>query len=126
MHAGRRKDAVVELSVPQPRATLEMLPQLPRFGSSQQLRKFRQASRAQIHPLRIGRTQVLLDHRNASNVYRVFYIRRAARILPLYLLMLIAYYTFIAFGISSEPTFRNAFATVDTASIWHYLTQQVT
>ena len=46
---------------------------------------------------------ILLDHRKASNVYHVFYFRRATRILPLYLLTLAAYYTCVALGLATDP-----------------------
>jgi peptidoglycan/LPS O-acetylase OafA/YrhL len=35
---------------------------------------------------------ILLDHREADNYFKVFYIRRACRILPLYFLVLLSFY----------------------------------
>ncbi len=71
---------------------------------------------------------ILLDHRKASNVYHVFYFRRATRILPLYLLTLAAYYTCVALGLATDPRHEFLFASAamtagDTAPpLWRYLT----
>jgi peptidoglycan/LPS O-acetylase OafA/YrhL len=41
---------------------------------------------------------ILLDHREATNYYKVFYLRRACRIFPVYYLMLLVFYVMIALG----------------------------
>jgi peptidoglycan/LPS O-acetylase OafA/YrhL len=41
---------------------------------------------------------ILLDHREATNYYKVFYMRRACRIFPAYYLMLLVFYVMIALG----------------------------
>ncbi|MGH9768819.1 MAG: acyltransferase family protein [Blastocatellia bacterium] len=43
---------------------------------------------------------ILLDHREATNYYKVFYLRRACRIFPAYYLTLFLFYALIAFGAS--------------------------
>lgn len=48
---------------------------------------------------------ILLDHRQTSNYFRVFYLRRACRILPLYFLMLGLFVCCRATRISTWPYF---------------------
>jgi peptidoglycan/LPS O-acetylase OafA/YrhL len=43
---------------------------------------------------------ILLDHRGAANYYKVFYLRRACRIFPLYYLTLFLFFALVAFGAS--------------------------
>ncbi len=43
---------------------------------------------------------ILLDHREATNYYKVFYLRRTCRIFPVYYLLLFLFYALIAFGAS--------------------------
>lgn len=43
---------------------------------------------------------ILLDHRGAANYYKVFYLRRACRIFPLYYLTLFLFFALIALGAS--------------------------
>jgi peptidoglycan/LPS O-acetylase OafA/YrhL len=47
-------------------------------------------------------TGILLDHRGASNFFRVFYIRRACRILPLYYLLLALYVLLTLLPLAAE------------------------
>jgi peptidoglycan/LPS O-acetylase OafA/YrhL len=49
---------------------------------------------------------ILLDHRQTSNYFRVFYLRRACRILPLYFLMLALFVWFRATSLSTLPHFE--------------------
>lgn len=57
---------------------------------------------------------VLLDAKNSSNYFSVFYIRRSLRILPLYYVLLILFLTLPKF-ISNEELFRH------TLPFWSYL-----
>jgi peptidoglycan/LPS O-acetylase OafA/YrhL len=41
---------------------------------------------------------ILLDHRESTNYYKIFYLRRACRIFPMYYLMLLVFYALIALG----------------------------
>jgi peptidoglycan/LPS O-acetylase OafA/YrhL len=59
---------------------------------------------------------ILIENREAPNYYRVFYIRRALRILPLYLMVLALFYTFRTEGKGWDFVFGNGF------QLWHYIT----
>jgi len=63
---------------------------------------------------------ILIDHRDASNYFRVFYLRRVCRILPLYLLLLAVFVCFSGTAIASEERFRWLFA--KPFPLWAYLT----
>jgi Predicted acyltransferases len=49
---------------------------------------------------------ILLDHRYASNYFRVFYLRRVCRILPIYFLLLALFVVVSASSIGASPSFR--------------------
>jgi peptidoglycan/LPS O-acetylase OafA/YrhL len=57
-------------------------------------------------------TNVLLDAKDSTGYYKVFYLRRAFRILPLYLLVFIPFVLFHLSGGSLGPT--------DTIPVWAY------
>ena len=61
---------------------------------------------------------ILLDQSCASNYFRIFYLRRACRILPLYLLLLAIFISCIATGISTYPRFRWLFS--NSMPLWSY------
>ena len=61
---------------------------------------------------------ILIDHRDAPNFYRVFYVRRACRILPVYALTLAAYFLL---GPLLDPGFRTALFRHPMPG-WSYLT----
>jgi peptidoglycan/LPS O-acetylase OafA/YrhL len=63
---------------------------------------------------------ILVDHCQASNYFRVFYLRRACRILPLYYLLLAICVACRATGISSLPRFGWLFAGL--MPLWSYAT----
>lgn len=60
---------------------------------------------------------ILIDHRDAPHIIRNFYIRRVCRILPLYLLVVTAF--FIARYVASDP---NAWLYKGSLPDWSYLT----
>jgi peptidoglycan/LPS O-acetylase OafA/YrhL len=60
---------------------------------------------------------ILLDHRACSNYFRVFYIRRACRIFPLYFAVV---FLFIAVSQNPSPSYAWLFA--DALPTWSYLT----
>lgn len=64
---------------------------------------------------------ILLDHREAENYFRVFYIRRACRIFPLYYTYLALFVMLLVFGASQTPGLYWLF---DTAGLplWSYAT----
>ncbi len=53
---------------------------------------------------------ILLDHRSAANFFRVFYLRRACRILPVYFLILAAFVCLRATPLSAAPRFEWLFS----------------
>lgn len=62
-------------------------------------------------------TGVLLDHRSAPNCFRVFYIRRACRILPLYYLLIII---FVLLGLLPNRTGWATWLLSDPMPLWTY------
>ena len=64
---------------------------------------------------------ILLDHREAENYFRVFYIRRACRIFPLYYAHLALFVMLLVFGAGQTPGLYWLF---DTAGLplWSYAT----
>ena len=63
---------------------------------------------------------ILLDHCQASNYFRIFYLRRTCRILPLYFLLLAICIACIASGISALPRFGWLFSGL--MPLWSYAT----
>jgi peptidoglycan/LPS O-acetylase OafA/YrhL len=63
---------------------------------------------------------ILLDHRNTSNYFRVFYLRRVCRIFPLYFLVLALFLALFATSIATSPSFRSLFQ--DPFPLWSYAT----
>ncbi len=63
---------------------------------------------------------ILLDNRDTSNYFRVFYFRRACRILPLYFLLLGSFLWASASSLATSPSFRWLFQ--DPLPIWSYAT----
>lgn len=63
---------------------------------------------------------ILLDQSHASNYFRIFYLRRACRILPLYFLLLAVFISCFATGISAYPRFQWLFS--DPMPLWSYAT----
>jgi peptidoglycan/LPS O-acetylase OafA/YrhL len=61
---------------------------------------------------------ILIDHRDASNYFRVFYLRRAGRILPLYILVLALFVLFASGPLSRSASFSWLFA--DPLPMWSY------
>jgi hypothetical protein len=61
---------------------------------------------------------ILLDHRNTSNFFRVFYLRRACRIFPLYFLILGLFVCLTATPLFTSPSFKWLFH--DPLPIWSY------
>jgi len=52
---------------------------------------------------------ILLDHRDTANYFRVFYLRRACRILPLHVLLLGLFVCFLATPMAVSPRFEWVF-----------------
>jgi peptidoglycan/LPS O-acetylase OafA/YrhL len=63
---------------------------------------------------------ILLDHRNTSNYFRVFYLRRVCRIFPLYFLMLALFLCLSATSISTSSSLGWIFR--DPLPLWSYAT----
>jgi peptidoglycan/LPS O-acetylase OafA/YrhL len=63
---------------------------------------------------------ILLDHRNSSNYFRIFYLRRACRILPLYFLLLASFLGLAWTRLFTSPSFQWLFQ--DPAPVWSYAT----
>lgn len=63
---------------------------------------------------------LLLDHRNSTNYFRVFYLRRLCRIFPLYFLVLALFILFASTGTFSSPPFQGLFD--DPLPLWSYAT----
>jgi peptidoglycan/LPS O-acetylase OafA/YrhL len=63
---------------------------------------------------------ILLDQRNTSNYFRVFYLRRVCRILPLYFLVLAVFVALSATSIATSPSFQWLFH--DPCPLWSYAT----
>ena len=61
---------------------------------------------------------ILLDHRNTSNFFRVFYLRRVCRIFPLYFLIFGLFLCLTATPISLSPSFEWLFH--DPLPLWSY------
>jgi peptidoglycan/LPS O-acetylase OafA/YrhL len=49
---------------------------------------------------------ILFDHRDTSNYFKVFYLRRACRILPLYFFIFALYVCLLRTGVSASPSFE--------------------
>jgi len=68
---------------------------------------------------------ILLDYRTATNLYRVFYLRRTLRILPLYLLFLAVSWTLPGFFSDVEhPTYPPAAYLTFLCNFWMSLSNQ--
>jgi peptidoglycan/LPS O-acetylase OafA/YrhL len=63
---------------------------------------------------------ILLDNRDSSNYFRVFYLRRMCRIFPLYFLMLALFVLLSATSIGVSPSYRRLFE--DPFPLWSYAT----
>ena len=63
---------------------------------------------------------ILLDHRDTSNYFRVFYLRRVFRIFPLYFLVLALFLALSATSIATSPSFQSLFH--DPFPLWSYAT----
>ncbi len=63
---------------------------------------------------------ILLDNREAANVFRVFYVRRALRIIPIYAVLLGAAFTIQRFTDVGHSDYRALFS--GHQSFWPYLT----
>lgn len=63
---------------------------------------------------------ILLDERAASNYFRVFYLRRACRLLPLYYLFLAIFLLLSRTALAQMPPFKAAFA--EPLPVWSYIT----
>lgn len=61
---------------------------------------------------------ILLDHRNTSNFFRVFYLRRVCRILPLYFLLFGLFLCLMATPLFNAPAFRWLFRA--PLPLWSY------
>ena len=61
---------------------------------------------------------ILLDHRDAPNYFRVFYIRRVCRIFPLYFLLLALFICLSATRLSTSPSFQWLFH--NPMPLWSY------
>lgn len=64
---------------------------------------------------------ILVDHKDADNYFKIFWIRRAARILPVYLLLMATYVVAKQIGQNGAPWFH-AFLMKDPLPLWTYLT----
>lgn len=64
---------------------------------------------------------ILVDHREADNYFKVFWIRRAARILPVYLLLMATYVVAKHIGQNGAPWF-DEFLMKEPLPLWTYLT----
>jgi len=51
-------------------------------------------------------TGILLEHRNAGNYYKVFYVRRACRILPIYIVVMGGLGVLTGLGLASQEGFQ--------------------
>ncbi|MEH7907427.1 acyltransferase [Rhizobium laguerreae] len=65
---------------------------------------------------------ILIDHQRAPNYFKVFWIRRATRILPVYLLLMATYLVAKNVGQASDAAWFHAFLMQDPLPIWTYLT----
>ena len=63
---------------------------------------------------------ILLDRRDTSNYFRVFYLRRVCRIFPLYFLVLAVFLALSATSIATSPSFQSLFH--DPFPLWSYVT----
>jgi peptidoglycan/LPS O-acetylase OafA/YrhL len=63
---------------------------------------------------------ILLDHRESSNYFRVFYLRRVCRIFPLYYLLLALFLSFSKTSLSTSPSFQ--WLLHDPLGLWSYVT----
>ena len=63
---------------------------------------------------------ILLDHRNTSNYFRVFYLRRVCRIFPLYFVVLALFVALSVTSIAISPSFQSLFH--DPFPLWSYAT----
>lgn len=63
---------------------------------------------------------ILLDHRDASNFFQVFYFRRVCRIFPLYYGLVASFTLLTAVSLSRDPSFQWLFR--DPMPIWSYAT----
>src|SRR5437867_2082221 len=65
-------------------------------------------------------SEVRATHRDTSNYFRVFYVRRACRILPLYVLMVGLFLFFRQWPVSDRPQF--AWVAGQPFPTWSYAT----
>ncbi len=63
---------------------------------------------------------ILLDHRHTGNYFRVFYLRRVCRIVPLYAVVLLAFLVVRQTSIGTSPAFAWLFA--NPMPTWSYAT----
>ena len=63
---------------------------------------------------------ILLDHRDSSNYFSVFYLRRVCRIFPLYYLVLGLFVCLSATAMGTFPAFQRLL--INTIPIWSYAT----
>jgi peptidoglycan/LPS O-acetylase OafA/YrhL len=65
---------------------------------------------------------ILIDNKNASNYFKVFWIRRATRILPVYLLLLATYMVAKRLAHNYDAMWFHAFLMQDPLPTWTYFT----
>ncbi|WP_037088210.1 acyltransferase family protein [Neorhizobium vignae] len=65
---------------------------------------------------------ILIDHKDTDNYFKVFWVRRAARILPVYLLLMATYLIAKQIGQSVNAPWFHSFLMNDPLPIWTYLT----
>jgi peptidoglycan/LPS O-acetylase OafA/YrhL len=63
---------------------------------------------------------ILLDHRNSSNYFRVFYLRRVCRIFPLYFFVVALFFALSVTSIATSPSFQWLFHA--SCPLWSYAT----
>jgi len=63
---------------------------------------------------------ILVDHRNASNFFRVFYLRRVCRIFPLYYVLVGSFAVLTSVSLSRDPSLQWLFQ--DPMPVWSYAT----
>jgi peptidoglycan/LPS O-acetylase OafA/YrhL len=61
---------------------------------------------------------ILIDHRNTSNYFKVFYVRRLCRIFPLYFLVVVSFAILWNFNFAHSTSFRWLFD--DPFPLWSY------
>lgn len=64
---------------------------------------------------------ILLDERESKSLFKVFYTRRALRILPLYAVLLVAYFSILALGDSPQNILKQPWLFDGKIPQWSYL-----